>query len=58
MAQFFAALGQYPTADHEAREDDGLVKTLPAADLMLPLFTLLCFVFLATTVDSSAYTLG
>ena len=32
MAQFFAALGQYPTADHEAREDDGLVIITQPSD--------------------------
>lgn len=35
-----------------------VLKTLPLAFLVLPLFTLLCFVFLATTVDSSAYMLS
>jgi len=35
-----------------------ILKTLPIAWLVIPLFTLLCFVFLATTVDSSAYMLA
>ena len=35
-----------------------ILKTLPASSLIIPLFTLLCFVFLATTVDSSAYMLA
>ncbi|MDI3323953.1 BCCT family transporter [Pontibacterium granulatum] len=35
-----------------------VLQTLPMADLVLPTFTLLCFVFLATTVDSSAYMLA
>jgi BCCT family betaine/carnitine transporter len=35
-----------------------VLKTLPASSLIIPLFTLLCFVFLATTVDSSAYMLA
>ena len=35
-----------------------ILKTLPVAWLVIPLFTLLCFVFLATTVDSSAYMLA
>jgi len=35
-----------------------VLNTLPGAELVLPLFTLLCFVFLATTVDSSAYMLA
>ena len=35
-----------------------VLKTLPAAEFILLLFTVLCFVFLATTVDSSAYTLA
>ncbi len=34
------------------------LKTLPAASVILPIFTILCFVFLATTVDSSAYMLA
>jgi len=35
-----------------------VLQSLPASSLILPLFTLLCFVFLATTVDSSAYMLA
>ena len=36
-----------------------IVNTLPLAGaVVLPLFILLCFIFLATTVDSSAYTLA
>lgn len=35
-----------------------ILKTLPLSGLVLPAFTLLCFVFLATTVDSSAYMLA
>lgn len=35
-----------------------VLKTLPAPEVIIPLFTLLCFVFLATTVDSAAYTLA
>lgn len=35
-----------------------VLKTLPLAWVVVPLFTLLCFVFLATTVDSSAYMLA
>ncbi len=35
-----------------------VLNTLPGAEIVLPLFTLLCFVFLATTVDSSAYMLA
>lgn len=32
-----------------------ILKTLPGGWLVLPVFTALCFVFLATTLDSSAY---
>ena len=32
-----------------------ILKTLPGSWLVLPVFTALCFVFLATTLDSSAY---
>lgn len=32
-----------------------ILNTLPGAVIILPLFTLLCFVFLTTTLDSSAY---
>ncbi|WP_347268821.1 BCCT family transporter [Paracoccus sp. (in: a-proteobacteria)] len=32
-----------------------ILRTLPASWLILPVFTALCFVFLATTLDSSAY---
>ncbi|WP_375056835.1 BCCT family transporter [Zobellella sp. DQSA1] len=35
-----------------------VLQTLPNSALVLPIFTLLCFVFLATTVDSSAYMLA
>ncbi len=35
-----------------------VLKTLPATKLVLPFYTLLCFIFLATTLDSSAYTLA
>ncbi len=35
-----------------------VLKTLPMSEVVIPLFTLLCFVFLATTVDSAAYTLA
>lgn len=35
-----------------------ILNTLPWGQVVLPLFTLLCFVFLATTVDSSAYMLA
>lgn len=35
-----------------------VLNTLPAAAIVVPVFTLLCFVFLATTVDSSAYMLA
>lgn len=35
-----------------------VLKTLPLSEVVIPLFTLLCFVFLATTVDSAAYTLA
>ncbi|REG84418.1 BCCT family transporter [Marinomonas pollencensis] len=35
-----------------------VLQQLPASDLIIPLFTLLCFIFLATTVDSSAYMLA
>lgn len=35
-----------------------VLQTLPWGQVVLPLFTLLCFVFLATTVDSSAYMLA
>ena len=32
-----------------------ILKTLPAASILIPAFTILCFIFLATTLDSSAY---
>lgn len=35
-----------------------ILQTLPAASIVIPVFTLLCFIFLATTVDSSAYMLA
>ncbi|WP_420591649.1 BCCT family transporter [Bacterioplanoides sp.] len=35
-----------------------VLDTLPASDMVIILFTLLCFIFLATTVDSSAYMLA
>lgn len=35
-----------------------IVNSLPWSAFVLPLFILLCFIFLATTVDSSAYTLA
>ncbi len=35
-----------------------VLKTLPLSTIIIPVFTLLCFVFLATTVDSSAYMLA
>lgn len=35
-----------------------ILKTLPWSNVILPLFTVLCFIFLATTVDSSAYMLA
>ncbi|RVU32525.1 BCCT family transporter [Neptunomonas marina] len=35
-----------------------VLQSLPAASIIIPVFTLLCFVFLATTVDSSAYMLA
>lgn len=35
-----------------------VLQTLPGSKLLLVIFTLLCFVFLATTVDSSAYVLA
>jgi BCCT family betaine/carnitine transporter len=35
-----------------------VLKTLPFSSVIIPAFTVLCFVFLATTVDSSAYTLA
>ncbi|WP_321280811.1 BCCT family transporter [uncultured Vibrio sp.] len=35
-----------------------IVKALPYSTVVLPVFVALCFVFLATTVDSSAYTLA
>ncbi len=35
-----------------------VLQQLPMAELVIPVFTLLCFVFLATTVDSSAYMLS
>lgn len=35
-----------------------VLQSLPASGIIIPLFTLLCFVFLATTVDSSAYMLA
>jgi BCCT family betaine/carnitine transporter len=70
---FFAIWGGYAieldlakTVDLQAILSEGgipatvvaVLQTLPAADLILPIFTLLCFVFLATTVDSSAYMLA
>lgn len=36
----------------------GIVNTLPYSDLLSALFTLLSFVFLATTLDSAAYVLA
>ncbi|MFI8620421.1 BCCT family transporter [Marinomonas sp. NPDC078689] len=35
-----------------------VLQQLPASEVIIPLFTLLCFIFLATTVDSSAYMLA
>ncbi|GAA0784176.1 BCCT family transporter [Marinobacterium sediminicola] len=35
-----------------------VLQQLPGTELLIPVFTLLCFVFLATTVDSSAYMLA
>lgn len=35
-----------------------VLKTLPLNKIVLPFYTLLCFIFLATTLDSSAYTLA
>ena len=35
-----------------------ILQSLPGGWLMLGLFTLLCFIFLATTLDSAAYTLA
>ena len=35
-----------------------VLKTLPGSKIVLPFYTLLCFIFLATTLDSSAYTLA
>lgn len=35
-----------------------VLQHLPGSTIVLPVFTLLCFVFLATTVDSSAYMLA
>lgn len=32
-----------------------ILQTMPMSSIILPVFTLLCFVFLATTLDSSAY---
>ncbi len=70
---FFAVWGGYavhleinglaPVA--EALHGDGIaaavivvLRTLPFADFVLAVFTALCFVFLATTLDSAAYTLA
>ena len=35
-----------------------ILKTLPLASILVPLFTVLCYVFLATTLDSAAYTVA
>ncbi|MDO4683870.1 MAG: BCCT family transporter [Lautropia sp.] len=35
-----------------------ILRTLPGHEVILPVFTVLCFIFLATTVDSSAYMLA
>lgn len=35
-----------------------VLKTLPMSGLIIPVFTILCFIFLATTLDSAAYTLA
>jgi BCCT family betaine/carnitine transporter len=35
-----------------------ILTTLPLSGLIIPVFTILCFIFLATTLDSSAYTLA
>lgn len=35
-----------------------ILKTMPLGSIVLPAFILLCFIFLATTVDSSAYMLA
>lgn len=35
-----------------------VLDSLPAAGLVLPLFVVLCFVFLATTLDSAAYVIA
>lgn len=35
-----------------------VLKTLPFSPIVIPIFTILCFIFLATTIDSSAYTLA
>jgi BCCT family betaine/carnitine transporter len=35
-----------------------ILKTLPLSGLVIPVFTILCFIFLATTLDSSAYMLA
>ncbi|SON51313.1 BCCT family transporter [Vibrio tapetis] len=35
-----------------------IVNNLPWSSIIAPLFIILCFIFLATTVDSSAYTLA
>jgi BCCT family betaine/carnitine transporter len=35
-----------------------VVKTLPGSSIVLVVYTFLCFIFLATTLDSSAYTLA
>jgi BCCT family betaine/carnitine transporter len=35
-----------------------ILNTLPLSGLVIPVFTILCFVFLATTLDSSAYMLA
>jgi BCCT family betaine/carnitine transporter len=35
-----------------------ILNTLPLSGLVVPVFTILCFIFLATTLDSSAYTLA
>ncbi|WP_432472735.1 BCCT family transporter [Amphritea sp. HPY] len=70
---FFAIWGGYAldldvsgTVDLQAVLSEGgipatvvaVLQTLPASGIVIPVFTLLCFVFLATTVDSSAYMLA
>lgn len=34
------------------------LQTLPMSGLIIPVFAILCFIFLATTLDSAAYTLA